>query len=358
MGRKGRWAQVLAGIIAGLLVLGVVLATPDHHRRAATAVAVRGTAPVPTTSVAAPTAAPVPTTAHRAPPKVSPWPKAAWVDVAVANVWDHVDSARPLDAAMSGTAPSITTWLAGLDYQGRLGLDNLLATQVLLDDPVVVIDQQGGWTKVRVTHQTGARWVHGIEGWMPAGQITFRPPPKSKSTATISANTVVVGADHLSYGTELPLLRQTADAVTVAVPGGQATLPSSVLRTAPLAASGPAVVAQAERFLGLPYLWAGTSSFGFDCSGLTFAVYRQFGITLPRDAADQAGAGTPVARNSLKPGDLVFFAWGGPIDHVGIYAGNGKMVDAPKTGGVIELVNMWGTPLSTHFVAAARYLPG
>jgi cell wall-associated NlpC family hydrolase len=258
---------------------------------------------------------------------------------------------------MGGTKPSITTWLARLDYQTRLGLDNLLATQVLLDDPVVVLDQQGGWIKVRVTHQTGAHWRHGIEGWMPAGQVTFRSLPRTKVTATVTTNGVVAAHLGLSYGTSLPVLSASPNTLTVAVPGGQAVLPARDLRTTALAATGPAVVAQAGKFLGLPYLWAGTSSYGLDCSGLTFAIYRQFGITLPRDAADQAGAGTPVARNALEPGDLVFFAWGGPIDHVGIYAGHGKMIDAPKTGGVVEVVPMWGTPLAVHFVAAARYLP-
>lgn len=359
MGRKGHWTRVWGPAIGGLIlvgfVLGLVLSRPSHtpSRLVSAPMATATTQRSVTTTSTVPALR-----ATLAKPKlVSPWPRSAWVDVPVANVWDHVDSARTLDAPMSGKAPSITTWLAALDYQTRLGLDNLLATQVLLDDPVVVLDQQAAWIKVRVTHQTGARWQHGIEGWIPAGQITFRPPPKTKVTATITTNRVVVGHLGLSYGTALPVLSASRRALTVAVPGGQATLPSSVVRTTPLKATGPAVVSQAEKFLGLPYLWAGTSSYGFDCSGLTYAVYRQFGITLPRDAADQAAAGTPVARGALEPGDLVFFAWGGPIDHVGIYAGNGKMIDAPKTGGVVEVVNMWGTPLSTHFVAAARYLP-
>ena len=355
MGLKGRGAEGIGAAIAGLLVLGVVLGLvlSEPTRRPVRLLSVPGAAAGTTPATTA-------TTISGSGPerKRSPWPKPGWVDVPVANVWDHVDSARPLDAAMSGRAPSITTWLAGLDYQGRLGLDDLLATQVLLDDPVTVLDQRGGWAKVRVTHQTGATWRHGIEGWMPSGQITFHPPPYSPVVATVSTNTVVVGHERLSYGTSLPVLSATPKALTVAVPGGPATLPAGYFRTEPLAASGGAVVAQAKKFLGLPYLWAGTSGFGFDCSGLTFSVYRQFGITLPRDAADQAAAGTQVVRTGLEPGDLVFYAFGGPIDHVGIYAGKGKMIDAPQTGGVVELVDMWGTPLSKHFVAAARYLAG
>ena len=355
MGRKGHWTRGLGPAIAGLLVIGLitgaVLSRSGPTRARLTSVPQVAVTSEPTSTSS------VPSRTLPIPKKKSPWPRPAWVDVPVANVWDHVDSARTLDVAMSGTAPSITTWLAGLNYQSRLGLDNLLATQVLLDNPVVVLDQQGGWVQVRVIHQTGAHWQRGIEGWMPAGQVTFRSPPKTKMTATITTNRITAGHLALSYGTTLPVLSASGRALTVAIPGGQATLPTNDVRTTPLKATGPAVVAQAEKFLGLPYLWAGMSSYGFDCSGLTYAVYRQFGIDLPRDAADQQVAGTPVARTALEPGDLVFFAWGGPVDHVGIYAGDGKMIDAPKTGGVVEMVNMWGTPLAAHFVAAARFLP-
>jgi cell wall-associated NlpC family hydrolase len=277
------------------------------------------------------------------------------VAVPVANVWDRSDSARPIDTTMTGSAPSVLAWLGGLDYQGRLGLDSLLATQVLLNDPLVVLGQWGRWAQVRVTGQTGAVWRQGIEGWMPSAQLTFDPPLKTSATATVASPTAIIGNLRLSYGTVLPVLAVSRGALTVAVPGGEATVASSNARTRPVAGSGTAVVAEAERFLGLPYLWAGTSGFGFDCSGLTFEVYRQFGITLPRDAADQAAAGTRVPKEDLKPGDLVFFAFGGLIDHVGIYAGGGKMLDSPQTGGAVELVDMWGTPLSAHFVSAARY---
>jgi cell wall-associated NlpC family hydrolase len=258
---------------------------------------------------------------------------------------------------MGGPTPNISTWLSALNYPSRLGLDDLLATQVLLDDPVVVLGQSGKWIHIRVPRQTGAVWVHGIEGWIPTAQVTFRPPPRGDATATVAVATATVGRLRLSYGTELPVLAGSGATFTVALPGGPATVPSRELRTKPLVGSGAAVAAEAQRFLGLPYLWAGTSGFGFDCSGLTFAIYRQFGVALPRDAADQAAAGIRVAKRDLAPGDLVFFSFGGPIDHVGIYVGGGKMMDSPQTGSAVEIVDMWGTPLSTHFVGAARYLP-
>jgi gamma-D-glutamyl-L-lysine dipeptidyl-peptidase len=341
---KGQLTRMLATAAAAVLAVALLMSTSSHRHPGGPA--------FPSITVAGPPAG-SPRPVHKA----SPWPRPAWVAVPVANVWDHSDSARPIDAAMAGPTPNVVAWLARLDYEGRLALDNLLATQVLLNDPLVVLGQSGPWAYVRVTGQRGAVWRQGIEGWMPAPQLTFDPPPKTDATATVTSPSVIIGNLRLSYGTVLPVLAATKGALTVALPGADATVPTSEARTDPLTGSGSAVVAQAERFLGLPYLWAGSSGFGFDCSGLTFAVYRQFGITLPRDAADQAAAGTPVTKKELKPGDLVFFAFSGPIDHVGIYAGGGKMLDSPQTGGAVELVDMWGTPLSTHFVRAARFLP-
>ena len=97
--------------------------------------------------------------------------------------------------------------------------------------------------------------------------------------------------------------------------------------------SGSAVVAAAEKYLGVPYLWGGTDpKTGLDCSGLTQRVYADLGIELPRTSSQQATAGRPVANlDQTQPGDLVFFDWSSRpgIDHVGIYVGDGKMIAAP-----------------------------
>jgi len=116
-------------------------------------------------------------------------------------------------------------------------------------------------------------------------------------------------------------------------------------------ADGDAVVDTALAYLGTPYVWAGASPSGFDCSGLVQHVFGRHGIDLPRVAKDQAQVGTPVAVSDLRPGDLVFF--GSPIDHVGISAGGNKMVVAPHTGDVVKVQTFDPSTVT----AARRILP-
>jgi cell wall-associated NlpC family hydrolase len=102
----------------------------------------------------------------------------------------------------------------------------------------------------------------------------------------------------------------------------------------------PEVVAIAQRYLGVPYVWGGASPSGFDCSGLVMYVYAQIGISLPHGATAQQSMSTPVPLSALQAGDLVFF--GGPSfsHHVGIYVGGGIMINAPHTGAVVSYASI------------------
>jgi peptidoglycan DL-endopeptidase CwlO len=107
------------------------------------------------------------------------------------------------------------------------------------------------------------------------------------------------------------------------------------------------VVSYACAQIGDPYLWGADGPRNFDCSGLTLMAWRQASVSLPHNAAAQAEAGTPVSRNELQAGDLVFYHR--PISHVGIYIGHGLMLHAPRTGDVVKIV-----PLRPDMVAAVR----
>lgn len=102
----------------------------------------------------------------------------------------------------------------------------------------------------------------------------------------------------------------------------------------PAATKAEKVMAFAEAQLGKPYVWGATGPDSFDCSGLTQAAWREAGVSLPRTTYDQVNTGTQVAKSDLQPGDLVFFY--DDVSHVGIYAGGGQMIHAPKPGDVVK----------------------
>lgn len=120
-------------------------------------------------------------------------------------------------------------------------------------------------------------------------------------------------------------------------------------RTTGTSAEGEAVVAEAKKYLGLPYVWGGNSiTKGVDCSGLVQQVYKSFGYDLPRVSADQARSGRPVASMAeARPGDLI--AWDNSsrnngVDHIAIYIGDGKMIEAPRTGLNVRIIDVPSTP--------------
>ncbi len=108
-------------------------------------------------------------------------------------------------------------------------------------------------------------------------------------------------------------------------------------RRAFLASRPGKVVTLAMKYLGVPYVWGGSSPGGFDCSGLVKYVYAKVGVPLPHSSRMQFSYGKPVSRGELQVGDLVFFFT--PIQHVGIYIGNGRMINA--TGSQVQISDVW-----------------
>lgn len=122
----------------------------------------------------------------------------------------------------------------------------------------------------------------------------------------------------------------------VALPKKKQTLPgggSSVSGGDFGSAKGSSIVAVAARYIGVPYVYGGTTpGGGWDCSGSTGYIYAQVGISIPRTANQQLGASKRISRAEAVPGDLVFFLSGGSAYHVGIYAGGNMMYDAGRSG--------------------------
>jgi cell wall-associated NlpC family hydrolase len=112
------------------------------------------------------------------------------------------------------------------------------------------------------------------------------------------------------------------------------------------------VVGIAMRYLGIPYLWGGSSpSTGFDCSGFIMYVYAQGGVSLPHNAAAQYGVGTPVSKDQLQPGDLVFFDG---LGHNGIYIGGSQFIHSPHTGDVVKISSLSDSWYASTYVGARR----
>ena len=118
---------------------------------------------------------------------------------------------------------------------------------------------------------------------------------------------------------------------------------------------GQAVVELAKQYLGVPYVYGGSSPRGFDCSGFVYYIYKSMGVTLNRVAADQMYNGQWVPTNALQPGDIVGFAnRSGYVNHVGIYAGNGMMIHAPQTGDVVKYESIVTGNYSMRIVCGRR----
>lgn len=143
--------------------------------------------------------------------------------------------------------------------------------------------------------------------------------------------------------------QQSEQTTTTSAPA-PITAPSTQKATAVVAnavssASADAVIANAKLYLGVPYVWGGSTPSGFDCSGFTSYVYRSVGISLPRTSRAQQNVGTRVSLNQLQPGDLVFR--GSPAYHVGIYIGGGQYIHAPQTGDVVKIAPFNPSQFST-----------
>ena len=114
--------------------------------------------------------------------------------------------------------------------------------------------------------------------------------------------------------------------------------------------AGAIAVAAAESYLGVPYVWAGASRAGVDCSGLTMLAWAAAGVSLPHFSGGQMAASAPVPISDLQPGDLLFYGPGGSA-HVAMYIGGGQMIEAPYTGAVVWIT---GLRLGGNFAGAGR----
>ena len=277
----------------------------------------------------------------------------AAIDVSVATLWKAPNLARAIDRPSLTNPVDPARWSRSLSTTAsRVWLDSHVQTQALYGQQVIVLARSGGWAKVAVVDEPDPQNVHGYPGWLPVAQLA-RDFDRSGRQVVVTARTgtvLVHGHElQLSYGTTLPLIRWGGDYAAVRTPDGVGTV---VGVEDPLHPTNASIIAQAKRFLGTHYLWGGLSSWGFDCSGIIWDVYRAHGLTIPRDADPQRHHGTPITRDALRPGDLLFFGSPNYAEHDAIYLGNDRMLEAPDSAHRVRIVPVrW-----TYYIGARRYL--
>jgi len=277
---------------------------------------------------------------------------------------------RAIDALALANPAAIHRWLASMTTSQRRALGPVREdTQVLLGERVRVLEVRAGWAHVLVPAQKSPRDARGYPDWIPVRQLNGAGLPETDRVATVIARTTMLrGSDgspvvEASYATRLPFVRRSGSWVRVVLPGGRiARAPAKDVAVA--AADAPAlprtvdsIIADAKRFMGLAYLWGGTSAFGYDCSGILYSVFRTHGVLLARDSFAQAVQGRAIARANLRPGDLVFFATDGKVHHVGLYLGDNKMLEAPRTGVSVRITSLAAEPYASEYSGARRFLP-
>lgn len=290
------------------------------------------------------------------------------VIVPVATIWTSKDAPRKEDQlALTG---DVKKWVSEMSLESSIDLadGNRLATQALFNDQVLVDYTEGGWAKVSVLGQPDDKSLDGYSGWVPTKLLGPEALTSvNKTTAEVKVavkSTTLFDAQKqplmdISMGTTFKQIAEEDNFLKVQTPFGSGFIQADSIKLPVVGGNvGETIVKMAEQYMGLRYLWAGISSYGFDCSGLTYNLHRVLEIQIPRDADDQSQNGMPVSPEELLPGDLLFFAYDhgtGYVHHVGIYMGNGQMIQSRTIGKNIDIGTLTEMRYAPELEGARRY---
>ena len=269
-----------------------------------------------------------------------------------------------------------STATATLDYASR-------------DEVVVLVERIGDWYKVVYNLQVGYMHKNHLRtatrenvelgyGRLNGSAVNVRSGPGTGYSSVAKAYTgdsayiiginagwykvifkSVIGyirSDYLDL-TEVPYENKDSNKEPLFFKGGKSTgTPVSPSALNGNTATAQAIIATAKQYIGVPYVWGGSSPSGFDCSGFVQYVFGKHGVTLPRTSKEQYSVGTWVAQSNLQPGDLVFYNTSGSgVSHLGIYIGNGQFIHASTSKGVM-ISEMSNSYWSARYYGARRVL--
>lgn len=296
------------------------------------------------------------------------------VNVAVTTLWAKPNLARVVDRPAVSKPVDLAKWSTELTYNQKLWTLGKIDSQALYGQEVQILEEQGDWLKIAVKDQTTPKLQAGYPGWVPKSHISeYYSNYEDCHIAIVSANKAnlynSMSTDkkslEVSFNTILPVLQEKGDWITVQTP----TYEKKYMRKSDVKIvesyakikkpTQDDLVETGKQFLNLPYMWGGTSAYGFDCSGFTYSVYKQHGIFIPRDSTAQAVNGQAVAKKDLQPGDLLFFAYQkgkGTVHHVSMYIGDGQMIHAPNYSKSLEIISINQEPYQSEYAGARRYL--
>ncbi|MER7250197.1 NlpC/P60 family protein [Kribbella sp. NPDC000426] len=287
--------------------------------------------------------------------------KLAATKVPISTVWTAPDAPRDIDAPAIAAQPDVAGWAKSMDTETRLGLHGRTLTQLLFAEPVLVRTERDGWSEILAPWQPSSQDELGYPGWIPSSHLGELPQSATDPVA-IDVPTASLLAEpggrplaELSFATVLSSVERADGYTRVATPDeGSGWIADDALRSV-LEPSGPEDrLRLGELFLGLEYLWGGTSAHGLDCSGLVHTVSRVLGMRTPRDAHDQADTLPNIPSDEAQPGDLYFFGRPGKqIHHVGFVSPAG-MLHASETGKRLENGPLTDDRRAT-LVTAARF---
>ncbi len=185
-------------------------------------------------------------------------------------------------------------------------------------------------------------------GIITASVLNVRETPSSHVIGQLSygQNVTIVGYDNgwcqIQYGDKIGYIYGNYVSITLEEKAQEET---AVNASSSLSA-GQSVVEYAKTFIGVPYVYGGSSPYGFDCSGFVKYVYANFGVSLPRTSYSQMNSGYAVSISDMQPGDILVFRGGG---HVGIYVGDNTYIHAPNSGRTVSI-----DPLDRSIAAVRR----